>query len=569
MPRMNVFPRRRTLPRAGVVAIIGLLAVGLIAIPATSQTETYPDSGYTRIVDMTFPIGGDTTYVDSYFDSRGGGTRTHRATDLMAAKMVPAHAAVDGEICKATGIDEPMPHYGYALTLCGDDGLEYVYLHINNDTPGTDDGQGGPENAYAPGIKEGVRVERGQHVAYVGDSGNAEGSGSHIHFEIFDPNMSEQSGRLNPYPSLIAAEERGDYPGSPDPMGEQPGTEPPSEEPSDEPPSEEPSEEPSDEPPSEEPTSDESYTRLAGATRLQTAVALSQAGHADGPSQAVIVVPADSHVEALIAAPLAGLLNAPILLSGPDGLDGTVIAEIERLAPKISYLIGSTSQLGQQVSDDLVQAGVAEQSRITAEDRYALSAAVAEVVLSHPTPANSGMILALGDAEVASRAWPDALSATALAARTVTPVLLTEGDGLPDAVAELLASERPGLLTVVGGTAAIAADVAEEAAGIADAEIRRLAGPTRYSTSVAVAQAAQEAGLADSHVFVATGRNFPDALAAGPAAALSGSPLLLIDGLDAAGAPSSAGWLQDQADELVVVGGIAVISDDVATSLSP
>ncbi len=573
MPRLNVFPRRITLRDAAVALLAGLLLAGTIVIPAASQTETYPDSGYTRVVDMTFPLSGDTTYVDSYFDSRGGGTRTHRATDLMADKMVPVHATVDGEVCKATGIDEPMPYYGYALTLCGDDGLEYGYIHINNDTPGTDDGQGGPENAYAPGIKEGVRVERGQHIAYVGDSGNAEGTSPHIHFEIYDDAMDEQSGRLNPYPSLLAAEDRGDYPDSPEPMvSESPSEQPPSDEPSEEPPSEEPSEEPPSEEPSEEPSenpsSGEPYTRLSGPTRLQTAVALSQSSYDDGPSEAVIIVPADSHVEALIAAPLAGLLNAPILLSGPDGLDGDVIAEIERLGPKSAYLIGSTSQLTETVAADVTAAGIAEQARIVGADRYALSAAVAEVVLSHPIPAGNGMILALGDAEESSRAWPDALSATALAARTVTPVLLTEGDRLPDAVADILSAQRPGVLTVVGGTAAITDAVADEAAELAGAEVHRLAGATRYATSVAVAEAAQDAGLADARVWIATGLNFPDALAAGPAAAVSGSPLVLIDGLDIDGAPSSAGWLQDQAEELVVVGGEAVISDDVAAGLS-
>jgi putative cell wall-binding protein len=66
---------------------------------------------------------------------------------------------------------------------------------------------------------------------------------------------------------------------------------------------------------------------------------------------------------------------------------------------------------------------------------------------------------------------------------------------------------------------------------------------------------------------VATGRNFPDALAAGPAAALAGSPLLLIDGLDPDGAPESRAWLRAQADRLdavFVVGGTQAVADDVA-----
>jgi murein DD-endopeptidase MepM/ murein hydrolase activator NlpD len=93
------------------------------------------------------------------------------------------------------------PYYGFMITLDGDDGYTYNYIHLNNDTPGTDDGQGGSANAYAPGIRQGVRVERGQHIAWVGDSGNAESVGAHLHFEIYDGSTA-----IDPYESLLAAE---------------------------------------------------------------------------------------------------------------------------------------------------------------------------------------------------------------------------------------------------------------------------------------------------------------------------------------------------------------------------
>jgi putative cell wall-binding protein len=67
---------------------------------------------------------------------------------------------------------------------------------------------------------------------------------------------------------------------------------------------------------------------------------------------------------------------------------------------------------------------------------------------------------------------------------------------------------------------------------------------------------------------VATGRNFPDALAAGPAAARNAAPVLLVDGEDPGGSPASSAWLAETSPtNLVLVGGTAAISQPVADAL--
>ncbi len=172
-----------------------LLAVVLFCVfgvPLTARAE--------GVLDITFPVDGEVSFSDSYYAPRSGG-RIHEATDIMADKMTPVLAATDGEILFAPTTE---PSYGYMIMLGGDDGYQYNYVHLNNDTPGTDDGVGGVTYAYAPGVVKGARVTRGQHIAWVGDSGNAEGTAPHLHFEILDPSNAI----LNPYASLVAAHDR-------------------------------------------------------------------------------------------------------------------------------------------------------------------------------------------------------------------------------------------------------------------------------------------------------------------------------------------------------------------------
>ena len=195
---------RRTLssPRSAVLlAVVALVAVLL----PTSSAEAAPD--YDAVVDLTFPVAGANRYVDDYDHWRGGGTRRHRATDIMATYGQPVHAAVGGTITLITGLDGDPPSWGYAIYIAGDDGRTYVYIHL-----GSQDGP--PSQAYADGMAKGARVERGQHIGFNGHSGNASPSAPHLHFEIIDPAVTDPYGtsRMNPYASLQAAEARGDLP---------------------------------------------------------------------------------------------------------------------------------------------------------------------------------------------------------------------------------------------------------------------------------------------------------------------------------------------------------------------
>ena len=147
---------------------------------------------------LTFPVDGDHHFRDWFWSRRSGGI--HHAQDIMADKMTPVLAVADGIIRQVnwTGGSSPDPSRCCTLVLRHDDGWESRYIHLNNDTPGTDDGAGW---GIADGVAPGVHVTAGSVIGWVGDSGNAEETASHLHFELLDP----AGVYVNPFHALAQA----------------------------------------------------------------------------------------------------------------------------------------------------------------------------------------------------------------------------------------------------------------------------------------------------------------------------------------------------------------------------
>ncbi|MDO8516186.1 MAG: peptidoglycan DD-metalloendopeptidase family protein [bacterium] len=159
-----------------------------------------PLSANAQVRTILFPVNGTSSFWNDFYQPRGiSGERKHLGNDIIAAKMTPVVALVDGYIVEAVS---PQAPWGYSITIEDPDGFQYVYLHLNNDTPGTDDGKGGEANAYAPGIRQGMYVAKGKHIGWVGDSGNAETTVPHLHFEIRAP---KTYAAINPFESLALA----------------------------------------------------------------------------------------------------------------------------------------------------------------------------------------------------------------------------------------------------------------------------------------------------------------------------------------------------------------------------
>lgn len=182
---MKIISSSTTLYLAMFVAIGCFVMLGL---PGIAHADD--------IRNMVFPVIGTTRFSDDFGAARTG--HTHQGIDVFGTKMQQLVAVTSGYL---SHVAFPEPYYGYGIFLRGDDGYEYWYLHVNNDTPGTDDGQGGGINAYAIDIMTGYPVTKGQLVGYMGDSGNAETTSPHLHFEIHRPDDNV----INPYLSLTYA----------------------------------------------------------------------------------------------------------------------------------------------------------------------------------------------------------------------------------------------------------------------------------------------------------------------------------------------------------------------------
>lgn len=167
-----------------------------------------------------------------------------------------------------------------------------------------------------------------------------------------------------------------------------------------------------------------------------------------------------------------------------------------------------------------------------------------------------------------ARGWADAATGTALAAAAGGPLLLTDPGGLDDRVANELDRARTSHVYVLGGTAALDQDVDRQLRRLGT-DVTRLAGPDRYATAAAIADQTVALLQADGHTnagkhpVVVSGQDFPDALTAGPLAATTHQPMLLV-ATDHVPDPTDD---RLDVDDVTVVGGPVAIADTVVDTL--
>lgn len=196
--------------------------------------------------------------------------------------------------------------------------------------------------------------------------------------------------------------------------------------------------------------------------------------------------------------------------------------------------------------------------RLAGDDRYETSVEVSMTAF----PDGAGTVFIATGAGFA-----DALSAAPAAAVEGAPLLLTRPDALPTSVRNELIRLDPTTVVIVGGTQAVSNSVASAIANLSiDPTVERISGTDRYATSRAIAD---EYFATATNAFIATGVKFPDALAAGPAAAEVSAPVILVPGTRSSVDGPTLSLLDRLDTELVyIAGGRSVVSGGIASQLN-
>jgi Zn-dependent M28 family amino/carboxypeptidase/putative cell wall-binding protein len=278
-------------------------------------------------------------------------------------------------------------------------------------------------------------------------------------------------------------------------------------------------------------------------------------------SDTVILARSHEYPDALAGSLMAGLEDAPLLLTDTNAIPEYTLDALDELEPTKIVLLGGTAAISAEVETQLKE--TYEVDRIGGIDRFETAA----MISSHQDAAATDFaIVALGTN------FPDALVSGPLAYAAGFPIVLTATDALPEVSKKALTDLGVSKVLIAGGLNAVGQAVEDEIKAM-NIETERVRGEAphadRFGTATAFADwAAANLGFTTDHVNLATGLNFPDALAVGPHAGADFSgpaPILLVAPTSLTGATEA--WLTENAtpdnQAIHVAGGTTAISQDV------
>lgn len=279
--------------------------------------------------------------------------------------------------------------------------------------------------------------------------------------------------------------------------------------------------------------------RISGASRYLTAIAISKAGW--NSADTVVLATAANFPDALAGGPLAFQENAPILLTAAKTLTPETKQEIVRLGASKVIILGSAGAVSAEVEAELVRMDLTIQ-RIGGQSRFDTAALIAKELNSDQAIIANGLN------------FPDVLSVSSYAARKGIPILLTRTDRLPEETKAALTNTTS--TYVIGSAGAVSEEVYKTLPNPT-----RLGGKDRYETGYIVATTLS---LGTKKAYIATGMNFPDALAGSVLAAKNDAPILLVRPEKI---PEPTYKQLGAYDDFSIFGGTGAVSDNVKSLL--
>ena len=297
-----------------------------------------------------------------------------------------------------------------------------------------------------------------------------------------------------------------------------------------------------------------SVTRLGGGDLYGTPAVISAANFAPGVPVVYVATGLD-FPDALAGAAVAGPQGGPILLVSVDAIPAATAAELTRLRPQQIMILGGTGVVSDAVASALGDYTSGAVTRLAGRDRYATAAAVGAATF---VPGVSVVYVATG------LNFPDALAGAAVAGFQDGPVLLVSTNAIPTVTAVELARLKPQRIVILGGTGVVSDAVASTLGAYTPGTVTRLAGRDRYATAAAISAATFAPGV--PVVYVATGLDFPDALAGSAVAGSQGAPVLLVS-TNAIPAATAAELIRLQPGRVVLLGSASSVSEAVRIQL--
>ncbi len=286
--------------------------------------------------------------------------------------------------------------------------------------------------------------------------------------------------------------------------------------------------------------------RIEGDTRYATAAQVSSRYPRGVP--VAYVATGEAYADALAGAARAGYEGGPVLLTRSKNLHGAAKKELERLEPDRIVVLGGRTVVSNTVLNDLKKLTDGSVTRVAGNNRYGTAAKVARTY----SRGVDVVYVATGED------YPDALAAAASAGKKEAPVLLTRTHTVPKVTRDALDRLDPDQVYVLGGSSVISRSVLLDLRAISK-PVTRIAGADRYATAGEVAEG-YAPGL--DVVYLATGQDYPDALAGAARAGVTAGPVLLTK-KNRLPRETRDELMRLRPDEVVLLGGSGVISADV------